>query len=130
MRPELKKIRESIKTAGATMQNNPAWCEPRSDRSEHAWLKRHCLKLKSPVEVKAGTKWIQKSSSGNVKGVFLKPCKIIGVIEYVGYEVVLDKPSSTSEECMAYGRPDFLNIRESVSAMPTDILKKIVEQLP
>ena len=131
MRPELKKIRESIKAAGAITQSNPAWYEAIKNGKEHAWLKRHCLKLKSPIEVKVGTKWTYKSSSGNNKVIFLKSCKIIGVIYNIGeYEVVLDRRSSASEAVMTYGGPDRLHVRERISVVPADILKKIVEQLP
>ena len=129
MRPELKTIISAIKSANGSAENIDTWCKALESGDKNEWLKANCLKLKSPVEIEAGTRWISKSSSGTVKGRFVKDCKIVGVINYVGYQAVLDKASSASDYMISINSKD-LQSEETLAYLSADILKKIVEQLP
>jgi len=129
MRPELKTIINAIKSTNGSAENIDTWCKALESDDKNEWLKANCLKLKSPVEIEAGTRWISKSSSGIVKGRFVKDCKIVGVINYVGYQVVFDKASSASDYMISIDSKD-LHSKETLACLSTDILKKIVEQLP
>lgn len=129
MRPELKTIINAIKSANGSAKSIDTWCKALESRDQSEWLKANCLKLKNPIEIEAGTRWISKSSSGTVKGRFVKDCKIVGVINYIGYQAVLDKASSASDYMISVDSQD-LDSTETLAYLSTDILRKIVEQLP
>lgn len=129
MRPELKTIINVIKSANYSVENIDTWYKALESGDQNKWLKANCLKLKNPVEIEAGTRWISKSSSGTVKGRFVKDCKIVGVIHYVGYQAVLDKAAIASDYMIDINSKD-LDSKETLAYLSTDILRKIVEQLP
>lgn len=129
MRPELKTIINAIKSANGSAENIDIWCKALESGDQNEWLRANCLKLKSPVEIEAGTRWISKSSSGTVKGRFVKDCKIVGVIHYVGYQAVLDKDSIASDYMIDINSQD-LDSNVTLAYLSTDILRKIAEKLP
>ena len=99
----------------------------KDDSKFEKFLKKHCIRLRNPVPIKAGTKWTSKSSSGTIHGKFKVNCKAIGVVLNVGPQVVLDKRSSTSIQCEELnGKLDYL---EQLSALDTELLEKIEEEL-
>lgn len=77
IRPELKTIKDAIKVAP-----------------------KHYIKLERPIPIEAGTRWKYTGSSGTYNGQFKYKCKIIAVREGINGEVVLDRKSSISDECL------------------------------
>ena len=126
MRPQLKKIVEVLKKEGSIQDKEGYWemLELDSKEKEHAFIKKNMHRLRKPIKVLAGTTWVAKSSSGNIKGMFKEDCIIIGVADLVGNQIVLDKPSSVSLGCEDY--PDFC---EQLSSLSTDLLEKIAEAM-
>lgn len=131
MRPELKRIIDCIKASHNDAWNDPAFHKALDSGEADAWLREHCMRLRKPVKVEKGEVWVSKSSSGNVRGRFIKSCRILGLTQVAGYEAVLDDAASTSDFAL---KMDSENPRcESVahlSTLSTDLLKRIVDQLP
>ena len=126
MRPQLKKITEVLKDEGS-IRNKPGYWETfesQSEEKEHTFVKKHMHRLRKPIKVPAGTTWVFKSSSGNTKGMFKEDCRIVGVVDRNGNQIVLDKPSSVSLN--HEDNPDFY---EQLSSLSTDLLEKIAEAL-
>ena len=131
MRPELRKIIDCIKASHNDAWHDPAFHKALGSGKADAWLREHCMRLREPVEVEEGEVWVSRSSSGNVRGRFIKSCRILGLTRNVGYEAVLDDAAATSDFAL---KMDSENPRcESVvqlSTLSTDLLKRIVYQLP
>ena len=126
MRPQLKKIVEVIKKEGPIQDKKGYWemLESFSEEKEHTFLKKNMHRLRKPIKVSAGTTWIAKSSSGNTKGMFKEDCRIRGVVNRIGNQIVLDKPAS-----VIMGHEDYPEFYEQLSSLSTDLLEKIAEAL-
>lgn len=126
MRPALKKIVDLLKECESLLNVDGYYTAVKDDSKFEKFLKKHCIRLRNPVPIKAGTKWTSKSSS-TIHGKFKVDCKAIGVVLNVGPQVVLDKRSSTSSQCEELnGKLDYL---EQLSALDTELLEKIEEEL-
>ncbi len=95
MRPALKKIKDTIKASRPLIETNGyyATIEKRDQKSLERFIKRHCIKLHHPVPVKAGTKTLEKESGESIYGNFEIDCKVVGVVDYMGHQAVLDVPA-------------------------------------
>ena len=126
MRPQLKKIVEVLKEEGPIQDKEGYWkmLESGSKEDEHTFLKKNMHRLRKPIKVPAGTTWTTKSSSGNTKGMFKEDCRILGVVNRIGNQIVLDKPASVS-----LGYEDYPDFCEQLSSLSTDLLEKIAEAM-
>ena len=131
MRPALKKIVNLLKENKSLTNIDgyyTAFFERIKDASKfEEFIKKHCIHLRNPVLIKAGTKWTSKSSSGTIHGKFKVDCKAIGVVKYVGTQLVLDKRSSISNVCEELGGE--LDYLEQLSVLDTELLEKIANEL-
>ena len=126
MRPVLKKIVNVLKESKSFSNVHDYWTVADENKFEK-FIKKHCISLRNPVPIKAGTRWTWKSSSGTIYGKFRVDCKVIGVILNCGPQIVLDKRSSISNQCEELnGRLDYL---EQLSALDTELLEKIEKEL-
>ena len=108
MRPVLKKIVNVLKTS-KSLSNARDYYMVDDENKFEKFIKKHCIRLRNPVPIKAGTKWTWKSSSGTICGKFKVNCKVIGVVLNCGPQIVLDKRSSISNQCEELnGRLDYL----------------------
>lgn len=127
MRSALKKIVNLLKERKTLLDIDGYYNVVTDDGKFEKFIKKHCLRLRNPVLIKAGTKWVSKSSSGTYHGEFKVDCKVIGVVDNIGTQLVLDKRSSISkygEELS--GEPDYL---ETLSSLDTELLEKIAKEL-
>lgn len=136
IRPILKKLKEEIKLKMAsdvdTWRNNKytKLLEGAAyDKTKQVCLQKYkrenCIKLK-PFDIPAGTRLVQKSSSGNWYGTIVVDCKAIGLIDEVGHELLLDKPASLSDYCKNNQIPlQWDDDKVQLAALPTEILEKI-----
>ena len=126
MRPALKKIVNLLKES-ESLSNASDYYTIADENKFEKFIKKHCIRLRNPVPIKAGTKWTWKSSSGTVHGKFKVNCKAIGVVLNVGPQVVLNKQSSISNQGEELnGELDYL---EQLSALDTELLEKIEKEL-
>ena len=126
MRPVLKKIVNVLKESKSFSNVRDYWMVADGNKFEK-FIKKHCIRLRNPVPIKAGTRWTWKSSSGTICGKFRVNCTVIGVVLNCGPQIVLDKRSSISNQCEALnGRLDYL---EQLSALDTELLEKIEKEL-
>lgn len=126
MRPVLKKIVNVLK-ASESLSNVDDYYMITDTNEFEKFIKKHCIRLRNPVPIKAGTKWTWKSSSGTICGKFKVNCKVIGVVLNCGPPIVLDKRSSISNLCEELnGNLDYL---EQLSSLDTEILEKIEKEL-
>ena len=122
MRPALKKIVKLLKESKSLMDVDGYYAAVKDTSKFEKFIKKHCIRLRNPVPIKAGTKWTSKSNSGTIHGKFKVDCKAIGVVLNVGPQIVLDKRSSISNQCEELnGRLDYL---EQLSSLDTDLLEK------
>lgn len=127
MRPALKKIVNLLKEHKALSDIDGYYTVIMDDDKFEKFIKKHCLHLRNPVPIKAGTKWASKSSSGTYHGEFKVDCKVIGVVHNIGMQLVLDKRSSISKCCEEFdGELDYL---EQLSSLDTKLLEKIANEL-
>ena len=126
MRPALKKIVNLLKESKTLSGINGYYTAVKDESKLENFIKKHCIHLRNPVLIKAGTKWTLKSS-GTIHGEFKVDCKVIGVVDYIGTQLVLDKRSSISNHCEALGGE--LDYLESLSALDTELLEKIASEL-
>ena len=126
MRPALKKIVNLLKES-ESLSNASDYYMVADENKFEKFIKKHCIRLRNPVPIKAGTKWTWKSSSGTIHGKFKVDCKAIGVVLNVGPQIVLDKRSSISNQCEELnGKLDYL---EQLSSLDTELLEKIEKEL-
>lgn len=127
MRPALKKIVNLLKERKSLFDIN-GYCTAAEDDSRlETFIKKHCIRLRNPVPIKAETKWTSKSSSGTYHGEFKVDCNVIGVVHYIGTQLVLDKRSSISKYCEEFdGELDYL---EQLSSLDTELLEKIAKEV-
>lgn len=127
MRPALKKIVKLLKERKSLFDIN-GYCTAAEDGSRlETFIKKHCIHLRNSVPIKAGTKWTLKSSSGTYHGEFKVDCNVIGVVHYIGTQLVLDKRSSISKCREEFdGELDYL---EQLSSLDTELLEKIAKEV-
>ena len=127
MRPALKKIVKLLKESESLLNVDGYYAAVKDTRKFEKFIKKHCICLRNPVPIKAGTKWTSKSSSGTIHGKFKVNCKVIGVVLNIGPQLVLDKRSSISNKGEELnGELDYL---EQLSALDTELLEKIEKEL-
>ena len=127
MRPVLKKIVNLLKESKSLREVDGYYAAGKDTSKFEKFIKKHCIRLRNPVPIKAGTKWTSRSSSGTVHGKFKVECKVIGVVLDVGPQVVLNKCSSISNQGEELnGRLDYL---EQLSSLDTELLEKIEKEL-
>jgi len=127
MRPALKKIVNLLKERKTLSDIDGYYTAVADDSKFEKFIKKHCIRLRNPVPIKAGTKWASKSSSGTYRGEFKVDCKAIGVVHNIGTQLVLDKRSSISRCCEEFdGELDYL---EQLSSLDTELLEKIADEL-
>ena len=63
MRPALKKIVNLLKES-ESLSNASDYYMVADENKFEKFIKKHCIRLRNPVPIKAGTKWTWKSSSG------------------------------------------------------------------
>ena len=127
MRPALKKIVNLLKESKSLMDFDGYYAAVKDTSKFEKFIKKHCIRLRNPVPIKAGTKWTWKSSSGTVHGKFKVDCEAIGVVLNVGPQVVLNKWSSIDNKGEELnGELDYL---EQLSALDTELLEKIEKEL-
>ena len=128
MRPALKKIVNLLKENESPMDIDGYYSVVKDVSKCEEFIKTHCIHLHNPVLIKAGTKWTSKSSSsGTIHGKFKVDCKAIGVVKYVGTQLVLDKRSSICNPCEKLGGK--LNYLVTLSTLDTELLEKIANEL-
>ena len=126
MRPVLKKIVNVLK-ASKSLSNARDYYMVDDENKFEKFIKKHCIHLRNPVPIEAGTKWTSRSSSGTIHGKFKVNCKVIGVVLNCGPQIVLDKRSSISNQGEELnGKLDYL---EQLSALDTELLEKIEKEL-
>ena len=136
MRPVLKKLKEVISTKMnpdvgtwrdskyTKMLDGAAYSKTKQARLRKYW-REHCIKLK-PFDIPVGTRLTQKSSSGVWHGTIIVPCKAIGLVNEVGYELLLDKPACQSDYCKNNQIPlKWDDDKVDLATLPTEILEKI-----
>ena len=127
MRLALKKIVDVLKASKPIQEIDGYQTSIRNPASFKKFITKNCVKLRNPVPIKAGTKWTSKSSSGTIHGTFEVDCNVIGVVNYIGWQLVLDECSSRSEMCRKDGGElDFL---EMLSLLSNELLEKIAEEV-
>ena len=127
MRPALKKIVNLLKERKTLSDIDGYYTAVKDESRLENFIKKHCLHLRNPVPIKAGTKWVSKSSSATYHGEFNVDCNVIGVVQYIGTQLVLDKRSSISRCCEEFdGELDYL---EQLSSLDTELLEKIADEL-
>ena len=127
MRPALKKIVDLFKGNKPLTDIDGYYTAVKDASKFEEFIKTHCIHLRNPVLIKAGTKWTSKSSSGTIHGKFKVDCKAIGVEHHVGIQLVLDKRSSISDRCEELnGELDYL---VTLSTLDTELLEKIANEL-
>lgn len=133
MRPILKKLQLEIKSRlgdrGYDEEYSELLCGAAYDEAKQKGLRKYwrknCVKLR-PFDIPVGTKWVCKSSSGNSYGETVVKCKAIGLINEIGYELLLDRPASLSKYCKDHQIPlQFDDDKMSLSTLSTDLLEKI-----
>ena len=122
MRPALKKIVNLLKEQKTLSDIDGYYTAVKDESRLENFIKKHCLRLRNPVPIKAGTKWTLKTSS-TIHGEFKVDCKVIGVVNNIGTQIVLDKRSSSCNGC------EKLAYLESLSALDTELLEKIAKEL-
>lgn len=127
MRPALKKIVKLLKERKSLLDIDGYYNAVSDNNKFEKFIKKHCIRLRNPVPIKAGTKWVSKSSSGTYHGEFKVDCKVIGVVYNIGTQLVLDKRSSISKYCEEFnGKPDYL---EQLSSLDSELLEKIAKEV-
>ena len=127
MRPALKKIVNLLKESKSLLDIDGYYSVVKDDSKFEKFIKKHCIHLRNPVPIKAGTKWISKSNSCTVYGKFKVNCKVIGVVDYIGTQLILDKRSSISNDCEKFdGKLEYL---AQLSALNTELLEKIAKEV-
>lgn len=146
MRPALKTIVDKIKAMPdprETFHNEYLKrCVPNSgsisdyrktNSATHKFFMKYGLKLRNPIQIKAGTKWTHKSNSGTVNGVFIEDCKIVAVAKFIGNQAILDKSCSIYVRCSNFlndtctkPEPDWA---EQLAALDTELLEKIAKEI-
>ena len=133
MRPILKKLQLEIKSRLGDREYDEEYsellCGAAYDETKQKELRKYwrknCVKLR-PFDIPVGTKWVSKSSSGNYHGETVVECKAIGLINEIGYELLLDRPASLSKYCKDNQIPlQFDDDKMSLSTLSTDLLEKI-----
>jgi len=126
MRPALKKIVDVLKKE-QQLHEIPGYYTAIRNGKQEEFIKEHCHKLRNPVHIPAQTPWIAKSSSGNTRGKFVEDCNVIGVVTFIGNQLVLDKRASISEYREQFnGELDFV---EMLSSIDTKLLNEIAEEV-
>lgn len=127
MRPALKKIVNLLKENKSLTDIDGYYTAVKDASKFEEFIKKHCIHLRNPVSIKAGTTWTSKSDSGTIHGKFKIDCKAIGVVNHVGTQLVLNKRSSISNQCEELnGELDYL---EQLSVLDTELLEKIANEL-
>lgn len=127
MRPALKKIVNLLKERKTLSDIDGYYTAVKDESRLENFIKKHCLHLRNPVPIKAGTKWVSKSSSATYHGEFNVDCNVIGVVQYIGTQLVLDKRSSISNYRKEFsGELDYL---EQLSSLDTELLEKIAKEV-
>lgn len=129
MRPALKKIVNLLKGNKPLTDIDGYYTAVKDASKREKFIKKHCIHLRNPVSIKAGTKWIAKSNSGTIHGKFKVDCKVIGVVNYIGTQVVLDKRSSISNFFQCEELNGGLDYLEQLSSLDTELLEKIANEL-
>lgn len=127
MRPALKKIVNMLKENKSLMDIDGYYTTVKDASKLKKFINKHCIHLRNPVPIKAGTKWTLKSSSGTINGEFKVNCKVIGVVQYIGTQLVLDKRSSISKCREKFGGE--LDYLLTLSTLDTELLEKIANEL-
>ena len=127
MRPALKKIVNLLKERKTLSDIDGYYTAVKDESRLENFIKKHCLHLRNPVPIKAGTKWVSKSSSGTYHGEFNVDCNVIGVVQYIGIQLVLDKRSSISNYRKEFGGE--LDYLEQLSSLDTELLEKIAKEV-
>lgn len=105
IRPQLKKLYDLVNAKRASDTDwhkysqilDGADFSAKKQRAATKFLKSHAIKLR-PFAIKAGTTWIEKSSSGNIGGTFAKTCRAIGIVhDCVSPSLLLDRPTISSD---------------------------------
>ena len=126
MRPALKKIVNLLKES-ESLSNASDYYMVADENKFDKFIKKHCIRLRNPVLINAGSNLIWMLSSGTICGKFKVNCKVIGVVLNCGPQIVLDKRSSISNQCEELnGRLDYL---EQLSSLDTELLEKIEKEL-
>ena len=127
MRPALKKIVNLLKESKAIQDIDGYYTAIKDADKYEEFIRKHCIHLRNPVPINAGTKWTSKSDSGTICGKFKVDCKVIGVVNHIGITLVLDKRSSISNDCEALnGKLGYL-VR--LSTLDTELLEKIANEI-
>lgn len=127
---ELKNLARSVELdeAATALYNKLIW-NSAHDVNKQKQITRfwheHSLKLSTPIEIAAGTKWCMKSSSGNFCGTFVKDCKAIGIISDIGECLLLDKPSIMPDNAL-YDDIPYDHDRIQLSSLSSDLLDKVL----
>lgn len=127
MRPALKKIVNLLKERKTLSDIDGYYTAVKDESRLENFIKKHCLRLRNPVPIKAGTKWVSKSSSATYHGEFNVDCNVIGVVQYIGTQLVLDKRSSISNYRKEFGGE--LDYLEQLSSLDTELLEKIAKEV-
>ena len=127
MRPALKKIVNLLKENKSLRDIDGYYTAVKDASKFEEFIKKHCIHLRNPVLIKAGTKWTSKSNSGTIHGKFKVDCKVIGVVNHIGTQLVLDKRSSIINVCEELGGE--LEYLEELSVLDTELLEKIANEL-
>ena len=127
MRPALKKIVNLLKERKTLSDIDGYYTAAADDSKFEKFIKKHCIRLRNPVPIKAGTKWVSKSSSATYHGEFNVDCNVIGVVQYIGTQLVLDKRSSISNYRKEFGGE--LDYLEQLSSLDTELLEKIAKEV-
>ena len=127
MRPALKKIVNLLLKESKSLTEVDGYYTALKDTSKfEKFIKKHCIRLRNPVPIKAGTKWTFESSIAIIHGKFKVDCKVIGVVLNISPQLVLDKRSSISNQGEELnGELDYL---EHLSALDTELLEKIEKE--
>ena len=127
MRPALKKIVNLLKESEPIFNIDGYYTAAKNDSTFENFIKKHSIHLRNPVPIKAGTKWISKSSSGTIHGEFKVDCNVVGVVWFIGVQLVLDKRSSISKYREEIGCE--LDYLEQLSSLDTELLEKIAKEV-
>ena len=110
---------------------NDFWNEPKNPAKKaqlRKWYMRRRVKL-NPVAIPAGTKFAFKGASGYYEpGKFTKNCKAVGLIDYDGPTLLLDKDAVFTDSEIKDGKADICydHDRIPLSALSTGLLEQLV----